>query len=81
MQDLLYLFTDMVKQKKKRSKQYAGRDAAATPTVHHYVAEAKSPVREWWDDHKRGVKWISGIGGGTIIVGWLLFEFFHLIFG
>jgi len=71
----------MSKQKKKRNKQYTGADAAGTPTVHRYVAEVKSPTREWWDSHKRSVKLIGGIGGGAIAVGWLLFEFFHLIFG
>ncbi len=71
----------MTKQKKKRTKQYTGRDAVSAPTVHHYVAQAKSPAREWWDDHKRSTKLIGGISGGAILVGWLLFEFFHLIFG
>lgn len=71
----------MTKHKKKRSKHYTGRDAASTPTVHHYVAEVKSPAREWWDAHRRAVKLIGGIGGGVIIVGWLLFEFFRMIFG
>jgi hypothetical protein len=71
----------MSKQKKKRNKQYTGQDAASTPTVHHYVAEVKSPTREWWDTHKRQYKLIGGIGGGAIVIGWLLFEFFGMIFG
>lgn len=71
----------MSKQKKKRTKQYTGRDAASTPTVHRYVAEVKGPAREWWDGHKRAIKIGGGIGGGAIVLGWLLFEFFHLIFG
>lgn len=71
----------MSKQKKKRTKSYAGRDAAGTPTVHRYVAEVKSPTREWWDDHKRRFKLIGGIGGGVILAGWLLFELFRMIFG
>lgn len=71
----------MSKSKKKRNKQYTGRDAASTPTVHRYKAEVKSPAREWWDSHKRSVKMIGGIGGGVIVVGWLLFEFFRMIFG
>jgi hypothetical protein len=70
----------MSKQKKKRTKQYTGRDAAATPTVHRYRAEVKSPAREWWDDHKRAAKMIGGIGGSVVIVGWLLFELFQMIF-
>lgn len=71
----------MSRQKKKRNKSYTGRDSAGAPTVHHYVAEAKSPTREWWDGHKRQVKLIGGLGGGAIIAGWLLFEFFRMIFG
>jgi hypothetical protein len=71
----------MSKQKKRRNKQYTGRDAAGTPTVHHYVAEIKSPVREWWDTRKRVIKLTAGIGGGVIFVGWLLFELFRMIFG
>jgi hypothetical protein len=69
------------KSKKKRNKQYTGQDAASTPTVHRYTAEVKSPAREWWDGHKRSVKMISGIGGGIILVGWLLSELFRMIFG
>lgn len=70
----------MSKQKKKRNKPYAGSDAASTPTVHRYKAEVKSPAREWWDGHKRAVKIIGGIGGGAVVFGWLLFEFFRMIF-
>ena len=70
----------MNKQKKKRNKPYTGPDAAHGPVVRRYVAEVKSPQRLWWDEHKRIVKLISGIGGGAIIVGWLLFELFRLIF-
>jgi hypothetical protein len=71
----------MSKSKKKRTKQYTGQDAASTPTVRHYVAEVKSPRREWWENHKRQLKLIGGIGGGVAIVGWLLFELFRMIFG
>lgn len=71
----------MTKQRKKRNKIYTGRDAASTPTVHHYTAEVKSKPREWWDDHKRAIKIIGGIGGGAIIVVWLLFELFRLVTG
>ena len=71
----------MNKPKKKRNKQYTGRDAAHGPVVRRYTAEAKSPLREWWDDHKRAIKLFGGIGGGAIIVGWLLFELLRLIAG
>jgi hypothetical protein len=71
----------MSKPKKKRTKQYTGRDAAPTTTVHRYTAEVKSPLREWWDKHKRATKWIASIGGGAVVVMWLLFELFRLVFG
>lgn len=70
----------MSKQKKKRNKQYTGQDAAQGPIVRRYTAEVKHPAREWWDDHKRSIKLIGGIGGGIVIFGWLLFEFFRMIF-
>ena len=70
----------MSKQKKKRNKQYTGQDAAQGPVVHRYTAEFKSPAREWWDGHKRSIKLIGGIGGGAIVLGWLLFEFFRMVF-
>lgn len=71
----------MNKQKKKRNKQYTGEDAAHGPIVRRYTAEVKSPIREWWDDHKRSVKIIGGVGGGAVLFGWLLFELFGMIFG
>ena len=71
----------MSKNRKKRSKPYTGQDAAHGPVVHRYTAEVKSPLRLWWDDHKRVIKLGGGIGGGALILGWLLFEFFRMIFG
>jgi len=70
----------MTKQKKKRTKQYTGQDAVKGPVVHRYTAEAKSPAREWWDAHKRRTKLITGVVVGAVVLGWLLFEFFGLIF-
>jgi len=69
----------MTKQKKKRNKQYTGVDATRGPVVHRYTAEAKSPLREWWDGKKRIIKWTAGIGGGAIVVVWLLIEFFVML--
>lgn len=69
----------MNRQRKKRNKTYTGRDAASTPTVRRYRAETKSKPREWWDDHKRAVKIVGGIGGGAVVVVWLLFELFRLV--
>ena len=68
----------MSKSKKKRNKPYTGSDAATGPTIHHYKAQYKSPRREWWDDHKRPIKIIAGIGGSILIVVWLIFELFRM---
>lgn len=70
----------MSKQKKRRNKQYTGTDAASGPVVRRYTAEVKSPTREWWDGHKRLVKWSAGLGGGVIVTGWLLVELFRMVF-
>ncbi len=70
----------MSKQKKKRTKQYTGVDAAQGPVVHHYTAEAKSPAREWWDGHKRAIKIGAGVSGGVVIFGWLVFELIQMVF-
>lgn len=71
----------MSKPKKKRTKAYTGRDAATGPVVHRYTAQVKSPAREWWDSHKRAIKIGGGIGGGALLVGWLLFEFIRMLVG
>lgn len=73
----------MSKHKKKRNKQYTGADAAAStkgPVVHRYVAVQRSPLGEWWHDHKRAAK-ITGIvaGGGTLAI-WFIYEGLRLIF-
>lgn len=73
----------MSKKIKKRSKQYRGEDARATgqgSTVTRYKAVVRSPLAEWWHDHKRTMKIIGGLGGGAIIIGWLLFEALGLLF-
>ena len=70
----------MSKSKKKRTKPYTGRDAAHGPVVRRYTAEVKSPVREWWDGHKRAVKFIAMFGGGGVVLIWLLVEFARLVF-
>lgn len=69
----------MSKPKKKRNKQYQGQDATRGPVVHRYTAVAKSPAREWWDDHKRTVKLTAGIGGGAIVIIWILIEFVRIL--
>lgn len=71
----------MSKQKKKRNKPYTGADAASKgPVVHKYVAVERSPLGEWWLDHKRAVKLSSLIGGGGALVIWFLYEALRLAF-
>lgn len=72
----------MSKKTKRRNKQYRGEDARVEnqgPTVTRYKAVVRSPLGNWWHDHKRAVKVIGGIGGGAVIVGWLLFEAIRLL--
>jgi hypothetical protein len=73
----------MSKSKKKRNKLYRGEDAAvqsvSTPVVHHYKAIQRSPTGEWWHDHKRAVGLGAKIGGGGIVVIWLLAEGIRLL--
>ncbi len=70
----------MSKKPKKRNKQYTGKDAAVKPTVHHYQAVVRSPMAEWWHDHKRAVKLTSMIGGGGIVFIYLMYEFLMILF-
>jgi hypothetical protein len=71
----------MSKKHKKRNKPYTGIDAAPTqPVVHKYTAVVRSPLGEWWQGHKRAVKIIAYAGGGTLVFGYLLYEFFRMIF-
>lgn len=73
--------TMMSRKHKKRNKPYTGMDATPSqPTVHRYTAVVRSPLGEWWIGHKRAVKIISLIVGGVLVFGYLLFEFFRLIF-
>lgn len=74
----------MSKAKKKRNKLYRGEDAAvqsaSTPVVHHYKAVQRNPLGEWWHDHRRAVSLGAKIGGGSLIIVWLLFEGARLLF-
>lgn len=71
----------MSRQKKKRNKPYTGADAAPSqPVVHRYSAVVRSPLNQWWVDHKKQVKLISYIGGGVLVFGYLLYEFFRMLF-
>ncbi len=69
--------------RKHRHKSYQGEDAKTPsqgPTVTRYKAVIRSPLGEWWHDHKRNAKIIGGITGGVAIAAWLLFELFRLVF-
>lgn len=48
----------MAKNKKKRTKRYAGADAAQgpKPVVRRYEAVMRGPVRQWLYDHRRQSK-------------------------
>ncbi|HSE60740.1 MAG TPA: hypothetical protein VLA88_00425 [Candidatus Saccharimonadales bacterium] len=71
----------MSRQKKKRNKPYTGADAAPSqPVVHHYTAVVRSPLSQWWFDNKKRVKIISYIVGGVLGFGYLLYEFFRMVF-
>ena len=70
----------MSRKPKKRNKPYTGQDAAVKPTVHRYQAIVRSPVGEWWHDHKKQVKIASMVGGGTIVFGYLIYEFLMIVF-
>jgi hypothetical protein len=69
------------KRLKKRTKAYSGADAKTqTPTVHRYTAPVRSPLGDWWFEHKRALKLTSIIGGSALIIIWLLFELIGLVF-
>ena len=65
----------MVKQKKKRNKQYKGSGAAQTqPVITHVSAVKRNKVQQWWLDKKRIVKPVAIAGGVATVVVFLLFE-------
>jgi hypothetical protein len=71
----------MSKKHKKRNKPYTGIDAAPTqPVVHKYSAVVRSPIGEWWQEHKKAVKIISYVVGGALALGYLIYEFFRMLF-
>lgn len=70
----------MARSKKKRNKPYRGEDAIQGPVVHHYTAEVRSPLAEWWLEHKRVTKIVAGTAGSIMFVSWLLVEASRIIF-
>ncbi len=71
----------MSRNHKKRNKPYRGDDYVSDqPVVHHYTAVVRSPLGEWWQEHKRTVRIVSLIGGGAVVVVFLIVELIGLIF-
>ena len=71
----------MSRKHKKRNKPYTGQDAVPDqPVVHRYTAVVRSPIGEWWQEHKRMVRIVSIIGGIVLIATFLVFELVNLIF-
>jgi hypothetical protein len=69
--------------KKKRNKQYRGKDAspdATGPVVHHYRAEYRGPVKEWFHEKKRTIKIVSIIAAVTTFLLWVIVSAIQLIF-
>jgi hypothetical protein len=68
----------MSKKNKKRNKTYTGIDATASkPTVHHYVAVRKSPLREWWEAKRRLIKIVAIIVGVIALLAYVLSQLFR----
>jgi len=72
----------MTKQKKKRTKQYAGTDAKVTkPTVTRVSAVNRNRIQQWWFDNKRIAKPVLIAAGVAIIVIWLIIELVRVASG
>lgn len=70
----------MAKQKKKRNKQYTGKDASITrPTIMRVTAENRHPLKQWWVEKKQVAKPLLIAGGVAIVVIWLLFELLRVV--
>jgi hypothetical protein len=71
----------MVKQKKKRNKQYKGNGAAQSqPTVTRVSAVKRNKAQLWWLERKRIVKPVAVGVGIAGVAGVLLFEVVKLVF-
>ncbi len=71
----------MSRKHKKRNKQYTGEDYVPDqPVIHRYTAVVRSPLGEWWQEHKRMVRVVSIITGIVLVVSFLVFELVNLIF-
>jgi hypothetical protein len=71
----------MSRKHKKRNKPYTGEEATPQqPVVHRYTAVVRSPMGEWWHEHKRQAKMIGWLTGGGLVVALIIFGLIDLIF-
>lgn len=71
----------MSRKHKKRNKPYQGEEAVPDqPVVHHYTAVVRSPLGEWWQEHRRQVRVGAIVLGIGLLVIILLYGLFDLIF-
>ena len=70
----------MSKSHKKRTKRYQGEDAAqpVQRVVQHYTAVQRGPLREWWLDNKRRIRFGAIVAAIVLVVGYLLFELINI---
>lgn len=79
--------------KKRRYKDLRPKSHAESPApepelpkpqaeehITRYKAVVRSPLSEWWFENKKRVRLFALVGGGGLVIGWLIFEFFSLIF-
>jgi hypothetical protein len=70
----------MAKQKKKRTKVYAGSSAAVTrSTVTKISAVNRGKVGQWWFDHKRVAKPVGIAALVAIALIVLIYEIIRLV--
>ena len=72
----------MTRQKKKRTKQYAGADAKVTkPTVTRVSAVNRNRFQQWWFDNSRIAKPVLIATGIGIVIIWLIIELIRVASG
>lgn len=65
----------MSKNHKKRNKQYTGIDAApSAPHIRRYSVTEKSPMAQWWQDHKRQVLMQGILVILALLVAWIAYS-------
>lgn len=70
----------MSRNHKKRNKPYTGADAANRPVVHRYQAVMRSPLGEWWHDHKKQVRVAAIVAAVALAVIFIGYELIDLVF-